>query len=188
MAVTLVNAQSSYLPFKAKKSLHRQENRRNAGGLYSNEYQWKLLLANHPRRKHIPTGSAKDPWNALMVVDRGENSHNYEADESFCCLAFVALSMPLQWTWTTRGRQIFARGTAARPREVSSQQCASCLTSFLPTTTYYYFYMSLRQAGRIVNISLKGIVVNWFGKRSSQTEPSWSIKRRKETSYTIKAI
>lgn len=32
-------AQSPYLPFKAKKLLHQQENRGNAGRLYSNAYQ-----------------------------------------------------------------------------------------------------------------------------------------------------
>lgn len=37
-------AQSPYLPFKAKKLLHRQENRGNAGRLYSNAYQWKAPL------------------------------------------------------------------------------------------------------------------------------------------------
>lgn len=82
-----------------------------------------------------------------MVVDRGENNHNYEADESFCCLALVALPVPLQWTRTTRGRQIFARGTAAKPREVSSPQPASCLTLFLPiTTSWLFFYMALTPA------------------------------------------
>lgn len=83
-----------------------------------------------------------------MVVDRGENNHNYEADESFCCLALVALPVPLQWTWTTRGRQIFARGTAPKPREVSSPRRASCLTLFLPiTTSWLFFYMALTPAG-----------------------------------------
>lgn len=97
-----------------------------------------LFLTNHPRMKHIPSGSAKDPWDTLIVVDRGENNH--KADESFCCLALVALSMPLQRSWTTRERQIFARGMAARPREVSSPQCASCLTLFLHTTTFFFFF------------------------------------------------
>lgn len=32
-------AQSPYLPFKAKKLLHQQENRGDAGRLCSNEYQ-----------------------------------------------------------------------------------------------------------------------------------------------------
>lgn len=58
----------------------------------------RLLLTNHPGMKHTPSGSAKDPWDTLMAVDRGENNHNFEGDESFCCLALVTLSMPLQRT------------------------------------------------------------------------------------------
>lgn len=38
------DSQSPYLPFKAKKLLHQQENRGTAGRLYSNANQWKAPL------------------------------------------------------------------------------------------------------------------------------------------------
>lgn len=108
----------------------------------------RLLLANHPRMKHIPSGVAKDPWNALMVVDRGENNHNYEADERFCSLALsivYAFAMDLDYQRKVNLCQRY--GSQAK----GSQQSTVCqLTHFIFAHNYIlFFYMALTPAGKI---------------------------------------
>lgn len=104
----------------------------------------RLLLANYPRVKHIPSGSAKDPWNTLIVAGSGENNHSYKAKFLLSCSCWICCTFARDLGYQrTLGRQIFARGTAARPREASSPQYAHCLTLFLPITTSCLFDMTL---------------------------------------------
>lgn len=126
-------AQSPYLPFKVKKPLHRQENIKGMlEGFTAMHINERLLLANYPIQKHIPRGSTKDPWKALVMVGGEENKLTYEVQQSFCCLELAVLGCAFARDVgykKTLGRQIFSRGTAARPREESSPLYAHCLTS-----------------------------------------------------------
>lgn len=83
-----------------------------------------------------------------MVVDRGENNHNYEADERFCSLALsivYAFAMDLEYQRKVNLCQRY--GSQAK----GSQQSTVCqLTHFIFAHNYIlFFYMALTPAGKI---------------------------------------
>lgn len=171
MAVTLLKAHKVLISLLKQRSY--RTNRRTEGvleGITAMHINERLLLDSSSGVKHITSGSAKDPWNALMAVDRRENKHNCEAEKDlwscFCNIGY-AVARDLGYQRNLR-RQNFATSIASGPREASSSQYVHCLSLFLPLTTFLASSYGPKDHLAIsVNGGLKGNVVNWLRKRSS---------------------
>lgn len=96
----------------------------------------RLLLTNHPRMKHIPSGSTKDPWDTLIVIDREENNHNFEADESFCSCSII-YAFATDWDYQRKTNLCQRYGSQAK----GSQQSTVCqLSDFIFAYNYWFFF------------------------------------------------
>lgn len=72
----------------------------------------------------------------------------------------------------------------------SKQSTVSPLPHFIFAYNYILTasYSSKHQLAKLVNISLKGSVVDWFGKSSSQTKPVCFIKRKQSAKETLTCL